>query len=126
MNAMDSNLLIVPGLVTVTDSHRYLDQLSVIFGEIGVKSRIRQVLNYKKPAFWIIIVALVLCVVIAVCFLTNPVSAGVKDISVKNIKDDSLELVMKYYFPSGNYLQSDLQHNLEHQHLHNMLLEKKN
>lgn len=73
------------------------------FGEVGVKARIRSVLNYKKPAFWIIIVALVLCVVIAVCFLTNPVSAGVKDISVKNIKDDSLELVMKYYFPSGSY-----------------------
>ena len=73
------------------------------FGEVGVKARIKSVLNYKKPAFWIIIVALVLCVVIAVCFLTNPVSAGVKDISVKNIKDDSLELVMKYYFPSGSY-----------------------
>lgn len=73
------------------------------FGEVGVKARIKSVLNYKKPAFWIIIVALVLCVVIAVCFLTNPVSAGVKDISVKNIKDDSLELVMKYYFPTGSY-----------------------
>ena len=73
------------------------------FGEVGVKARIKSVLNYKKPAFWIIIVALVLCVVIAICFLTNPVSAGVKDISVKNVKDDSLELVMKYYFPSGNY-----------------------
>ena len=73
------------------------------FGEVGVKARIKSVLNYKKPAFWIIIVALVLCVVIAVCFLTNPVSAGVKDISVKNVKDDSLELVMKYYFPTGSY-----------------------
>ena len=73
------------------------------FGEVGVKARIKSVLNYKKPAFWIIIVALVLCVVIAICFLTNPVSAGVKDISVKNVKDDSLELVMKYYFPSGGY-----------------------
>ncbi|MBQ2385491.1 MAG: hypothetical protein II292_04700, partial [Clostridia bacterium] len=73
------------------------------FGEVGVKARIKSVLNYKKPAFWIIIVALVLCVVIAICFLTNPVSAGVKDISVKNVKDDSLELVMKYYFPSGSY-----------------------
>ena len=73
------------------------------FGEVGVKARIKSVLNYKKPAFWIIIVALVLCVVIAICFLTNPVSAGVKDISVKNVNDDSLELVMKYYFPSGSY-----------------------
>ena len=29
------------------------------FGETGVKERVRRVLNYKKPAFWIIITALI-------------------------------------------------------------------
>ena len=42
------------------------------FGETGVKNRIKSVLNYKKPAFWIIIVAVVATVVAAVCLLTNP------------------------------------------------------
>ncbi len=42
------------------------------FGEVGVKARIRSVLHYKRPAFWVIVAALVLCVVMAVCFLTNP------------------------------------------------------
>ncbi len=42
------------------------------FGEVGVKQRIKSVLNYKKPAFWIIIIALVATVIISVCFLTNP------------------------------------------------------
>lgn len=42
------------------------------FGEVGVKSRIRSVLNYKKPAFWIIIIAAIACIATAVCFLTNP------------------------------------------------------
>ena len=42
------------------------------FGEVGVKSRIKSVLNYKKPAFWIIIVSLILCAVLAICFLTVP------------------------------------------------------
>lgn len=42
------------------------------FGETGVKSRIKSVLNYKKPAFWIIIAAVVATVVAAVCLLTNP------------------------------------------------------
>ena len=40
MNAMDSNLLIVPVLITVTDSHRNLDEFTVILGEIVVKPRI--------------------------------------------------------------------------------------
>lgn len=42
------------------------------FGEVSVKSRIKNVLNYRKPAFWIIIVAVAACVVVSVCFLTNP------------------------------------------------------
>lgn len=41
------------------------------FGEVGAKSRIKHILNYKKPALWIVLaVAMVLCVV-AVSFLTN-------------------------------------------------------
>ena len=44
------------------------------FGEVGVKERVRSVLNYKKPAFWIIVVAVVSCIVVAVCFLTDPKS----------------------------------------------------
>ena len=39
---------------------------------MGVKGRVRSILNYKKPAFWIIIIALAACVVVGVCFLTNP------------------------------------------------------
>lgn len=42
------------------------------FGEVGVKERIKSVLNYKKPAFWVIIAALVATVILSVCFLTNP------------------------------------------------------
>ena len=45
----------------------------VAFGEVGAKVRIRGVLNYKKPAFWIVVAAGVACVVTAVCFLTDPI-----------------------------------------------------
>ncbi len=43
------------------------------FGEVGVKERVRNVLNYKKPAFWMILAAILVCIMVAVCFLTNPV-----------------------------------------------------
>ena len=42
------------------------------FSEIGVKERVKSVMNYKKPAFGIIILAVIVCVIVAVCFLTNP------------------------------------------------------
>lgn len=44
------------------------------FGESGVKSRIKAVMNYKKPAFWVVLIALAACVIAALCFLTNPKS----------------------------------------------------
>ena len=46
------------------------------FGEVGVKGRIKNVLNYKKPAFWLIIIAALACIVLTVCFLTDPKKKG--------------------------------------------------
>ena len=42
------------------------------FGETGVKTRVKAVLNYRKPAFWIVIVSVIVCAVVAVCFMTSP------------------------------------------------------
>lgn len=42
------------------------------FGEVGVKERVKNALRYKKPAFWVAAASVAVCVVVAVCFLTNP------------------------------------------------------
>lgn len=42
------------------------------FGEVGVKERVKHVLHYKKPGFWVLVFALVACVILSVCFLTDP------------------------------------------------------
>lgn len=42
------------------------------FGEVGVKERVKSVLNYKKPTFWIVVTAIAACFIVAVCFLTSP------------------------------------------------------
>lgn len=52
------------------------------FGEIGVKERVKSVLNYKKPAFWIIVVAVIACVAVAVCFMTNPKATDTQKLEV--------------------------------------------
>lgn len=43
------------------------------FGFIGVKSRIKNVLHYKKPPVWIVLLAVAVCIAAAVCLLTDPV-----------------------------------------------------
>ncbi len=48
------------------------------FGEVGVKQRVKSVLNYKKPAFWIVLAALAACAAAAICLLTDP--AAEKDL----------------------------------------------
>ncbi|MDE7202278.1 MAG: M56 family metallopeptidase [Lachnospiraceae bacterium] len=42
------------------------------FGEVGIKERVKSVLNYKKPTLWIMIATAAVLVILAVCFLTNP------------------------------------------------------
>lgn len=42
------------------------------FGEVGVKERVRNALHYKKPAFWVVAASVTVCVIVAVCFLTDP------------------------------------------------------
>ena len=59
-------------LVTASVSRRSIAACPLAFGETGVKSRVKSVLNYKKPAFWIILVAILACIAVAVCFLTMP------------------------------------------------------
>ena len=45
----------------------------VAFGEVGVKQRVKNVLNYKKPGFWVIVGLIVISVAVSVLFLTRPV-----------------------------------------------------
>ena len=44
------------------------------FGEVGVKERVKSVLNYKEPTLWIMIATAAVVVILTVCFLTNPTS----------------------------------------------------
>lgn len=52
--------------------HRTAAVCPVAFGELGVKQRIKSILNDKKPALWLTAAAVVLIVVLALCFLTDP------------------------------------------------------
>lgn len=45
------------------------------FGEVGVKTRVKGVMRYKKPALWALIATLLLCAAAAVCLLTDPARA---------------------------------------------------
>ncbi len=60
-------------LLSLSVKNHHIAACPVAFGEVGVKARIKQILNYKKPAFWAVLAAIVAAVTVAVCFLTNPI-----------------------------------------------------
>ena len=59
-------------LLSCAAGRRTVTVSPLAFGEIGVRERVKNVLHYKKPAFWVIAAAVILCIAVAVCFLTDP------------------------------------------------------
>lgn len=68
-------------LLACSVNRRMIAACPLAFGEVGVKERVKSVLNYKKPAFWIIVTAIVASAVLAVCFLTSPVTKVSEEMS---------------------------------------------
>lgn len=69
---MDKKKLYSKALLNCSVSHRKIAACPLAFGEVGVKQRIQNVLSYKKPTFWLLLVAVLACVVCMVCFMTVP------------------------------------------------------
>ena len=72
-------------LLNCSVNRRYVAACPLAFGEVGVKERVKTVLNYKKPAFWLILVAIVALMITAVCFLTDPVKKETTTYRVEEI-----------------------------------------
>lgn len=88
------------------DSHHF-KPCPVAFAEVSVKDRIKGVLNYKKPGFWMTLVGIVAVVFVSVCFLTSPASSDdqppeeVEDLLVAYLdamKEDVEEAASYHYF----------------------------
>lgn len=74
-------------LLSCSVNRRMIAACPLAFGEVGVKDRVKSVLNYRKPAFWIIVVAVLASVLTAVCFLTNPASGRLKNIEFLHLDE---------------------------------------
>ena len=76
-------------LVNCSSMRRKVLVCPLAFGEISVKGRVKAMLKYKKPAFWVVAVAVTSCVIIVACFLTNPQKN--ESASVPTIPSDTVE-----------------------------------
>lgn len=60
-------------LLALATGRRRVSVTPLAFGEGDPKGRIRNLANWRKPTVWIIIAAVAVCIIAAVCLLTDPV-----------------------------------------------------
>ncbi len=102
-------------LLTCSMPRRSIAACPLAFGEVGVKTRIKSVLNYKKPAFWLLAAAVVVCAAVTVFFLTDPPAERWLPDYESDATLEGLELVLKeaQLSESAPYLKVDWQNRSE-------------
>jgi len=81
-------------LLSLATGKRRLVATPLAFGEGDTKGRIRNVMNYKKPMFWVIIIALIGIVIFSFGLLSNPKQAAS---TVEDYAEQYVEEVIKEY-----------------------------
>lgn len=78
-------------LLTLATGRRIIAGTPLAFGEGDTRGRINNLSKWKKPAFWVVLLAVVVSVVLAIGLLTNPVKS-----------QDFLELIDKDTLAGAN------------------------
>ncbi len=92
-------------LINCSVPRKLISACPLAFGEVGVKERIKGILNYKKPSFWVMIIAALACIIAAVCLLTSPKSNTLQNIEHLQLDGISEYTVSAYYKSGNNYYQ---------------------
>lgn len=68
-------------LLFCSNPGHFISACPVAFGEVGVKERIKKIVDYRKSSTWIITIAAILCLIVAFGFMTNP-KQNAKDVAM--------------------------------------------
>ncbi len=79
-------------LLSLAANGRMINAGPLAFGESNVKARIKNVLNYRQPVFWMVITAAVAVVCVGVGLMSNPPTASTDE-------NNSLQNIYQYRTP---------------------------
>ena len=77
-------------LLTIATNRRFPAATPLAFAETGVKERMINVLNWKKPKKWVSVVAVIVCAILLISCATNPSLLDAGNPKVKS--EDMLEI----------------------------------
>ena len=73
-------------LINLSISKKFISACPLAFGEGSVNKRIKSILSYKKPTLWILIIAIISCIILGVCFLTDPIDKNSDSYGISTIE----------------------------------------
>ncbi len=93
-------------LLTCSMPRKMIAACPVAFGENGVKGRVKNMMNYKKPTFWISSISIVIVVIVAVCFATSPKGKEADNEKTTPAANDEMETDIAGTNPGGTQTDS--------------------
>ena len=82
-------------LLSLATGKQIIAGMPLAFGEGDTKSRIRNLANWRKPAFWVVLISVVACIASAVGLLTNPGPAREFPINGSNVSELDTEQIIE-------------------------------
>ncbi|WP_438348401.1 M56 family metallopeptidase [Paenibacillus sp. FA6] len=67
-------------LLTLATDRHILNGSPLAFGEGNVKGRIKNVLNYRKPRFWVLVFSIVIMIAVGIGLIANPKMKGIDEL----------------------------------------------
>lgn len=80
-------------LLNLATGHRMFAGTPLAFGEGNPTGRVRNLAKWKKPAFWVILICLIVCIALAVCLLTDPEMPFPSEFEQYFVTDEKAELL---------------------------------
>ena len=80
-------------LLNLATGQRLFAGTPLAFGEGDPTGRVRNLAKWKKPAFWVILICLIVCVILAVCLLTDPEMPFPTEFEQYFVTDKKVELL---------------------------------
>ncbi|MDF2674351.1 MAG: antirepressor regulating drug resistance protein [Clostridiales bacterium] len=112
---MDIKKAYSSSLLSLAVDRKIIGASPLAFGESNTKSRIKNVLNYRKPAFWVVVLGVLVICIISVGLMANPRKDTAEFVGVKieekkpeisseiaAIVEDSLTSIMSSPLESSN------------------------
>ncbi len=69
-------------LISLATGRRIIADTPLAFGEGNTEGRIKNIAKWKKPAVWVSVIAVIVCVVAVVCLITNPAEDSTEELII--------------------------------------------